>query len=240
MLRTALVVLAVFGMIFLALPPLILLARIQGRPDVLYSVGRLGSRLALRLAGVHLQVRGLEQVDPKRNYLFLANHQGNCDPPVLLAVIPQNTRYILKKELSKIPILNIAMRLGSFVFIDRKDRVDSVRGMNQAVAQLQQGESFLVFPEGTRTRTGKMGEFKKGPFAIAMQSGVPIVPITIKGSFEVMPPTRFRINPGIISLTFHPPLEPRNFPPDDRSLLREKVRKIIASGLMETQEEFQT
>jgi 1-acyl-sn-glycerol-3-phosphate acyltransferase len=237
MLRTGLVILVVFGLILLVLPFLIVIAWVQGKPDVLYLGARLGSRLGLKLAGVCIEVQGLEQIDPKRTYLFLANHQGNCDPFALLPAIPQDTRYIVKEELLKVPILGIGMKMGRFVVIDRKDRMDSLRGMNQAVVQLQQGESFLVFPEGTRTRTGKMGGFKKGPFMMAIQAAVPIVPITIDGSYEVMPPTRFRINPGMVRLIFHPPIDTRGMVPEDRDSLKERVRQMIASGLAEAKEE---
>jgi 1-acyl-sn-glycerol-3-phosphate acyltransferase len=237
MLRTGLVILVMFGLIFLVLPFLIVIAWVQGKPGVLYQGARLGSRLGMKLARVRLKVQGLEQIDPKKTYLFLANHQGNCDPMALLATIPQDTRYIVKEELLKVPFLNIGMKMGKFVVIDRKDRMDSLRGMNQAVVQLQHGESFLVFPEGTRTRTGKMGGFKKGPFMMAIQAGVPIVPITIDGSYEVMPPTRLRINPGTVRLLFHSPIDTRGMEAEERDSLKEKVRQIIASGLTEAKEE---
>ena len=240
MLRTGLVAFVIFGLIFLLLPFLIVIAWLRRKPDILYAGARLASRLGLKLGGVHLQVHGLHQVDRRKTYLFVANHQSYFDPLALLATIPQDPRFIVKQELYKVPILNIGMKLGRFVFIDRKDRGDSLRGMNQAVVQLQQGESFLVFAEGTRTRSGKMGAFKKGPFVIALQSGVPIVPITISGSYDVMPPTRFRIKPGTVTLTFYPPVETRGLKSNDRDALKEKIQNIVASNLAEAVEGVRT
>ena len=142
----------------------------------------------------------------EKRCLFLANHQSYCDPPALFVSIPRNVRLILKKELRKLPLLGLIMEMGGFVFIDRKDRVQSVSGMKQAVRQLQQGHSFLIYPEGTRTRTGELGPFKKGPFIMAIESGTPIVPISVKGSYEIMPPNRFSVKPGTVVVTFHPPI----------------------------------
>jgi 1-acyl-sn-glycerol-3-phosphate acyltransferase len=228
MLRAVLVVSLIFSLIFFFLPFVILVARLQAKPDALYSVGRLGIRLGFRLAGIKLKIQGLERIDFTRSYLFLANHESLCDPPALILAIPQDVKFILKKELSRVPILNWAMKYARFIFINRKDRIQSVRSLNQAVRQMQQGASFLVFPEGTRTRTGKMGEFKKGPFVMAIQAGVPIIPVRVSGSFQVMPPTAFRINPGTIVLQFYPPMETAGLSTNDRETLRNKVWEIIA------------
>ena len=123
------------------------------------------------------------------------------------------------------------MEMGGFVFIDRKDRVQSVSGMKQAVRQLQQGHSFLIYPEGTRTRTGELGPFKKGPFIMAIESGTPIVPISVKGSYEIMPPHRFTVKPGTVVITFHPPIATNSLQLADRERLTERVRETIASAL---------
>jgi 1-acyl-sn-glycerol-3-phosphate acyltransferase len=146
--------------------------------------------------------------------------------------IPRNVRLILKKELRKLPLLGLIMEMGGFVFIDRKDRMQSVSGMKQAVRQLQQGHSFLIYPEGTRTRTGELGPFKKGPFVMAIESGTPIVPISVNGSYEIMPPNRFRVNPGTVVLTFHPPIATNGLLLADREALTERVRETIATGLV--------
>ena len=238
MARALFVVVCVFAYLFLVGPICIVYTALRGNSDFLYRMGRLGCRMGIKLAGINLNIKGLDHVNPSRTYLFLANHQGNCDPAALLLAIPHNVRFIVKKELNRLPILNVAMRQGGFVFIDRKDRSSALQGMNQAVAQMQRGDSFLVFPEGTRTRSGSMGPFKKGPFFMALQAGVPLLPITISGSFQVMPPTKLRLNPGTITLTFHPEIETRGLSPSSRETLMEEVRQTISSELKETGSPF--
>jgi 1-acyl-sn-glycerol-3-phosphate acyltransferase len=230
MVRTILVVSAVFGFIFLVGPLSVVYSLIRGKPDMLFQAGRLGCRIGLRLGGIKLEIKGRERMEPGETYLFIANHQSYCDPLALLVAIPRDVRFIVKKELERIPLLSLAMRVSGFVFINRNDRVNAVQGMNQAVLQMQRGDSFLVFPEGTRTRTGQMGPFKKGPFIMALQAGIPIVPTSLSGSFDVMPPTQFRIRPGTIKVTFHPPVETVGLGSDHRDALIKEVWGIIASG----------
>lgn len=233
MLRAFFVVFGVAIFLFLAGPFCILYALIRRSPDILYAVGRMGCRLGLSLGGVKVVVRGRESVETGKTFLFLANHESYCDPPALFVTIPRNVRLILKKELRKVPLLGLIMEMGGFVFIDRKDRVQSVSGMKQAVRQLQQGNSFLIYPEGTRTRTGEMGPFKKGPFVMAIESGTPIVPISVKGSYEIMPPDRFAVKPGTVVVTFHPPIATHGLILADREALTEQVRESIVAGLVE-------
>jgi 1-acyl-sn-glycerol-3-phosphate acyltransferase len=192
-----------------------------------------GCRLGLYLGGAKVVVFGRENVEAGKTFLFLANHQSYCDPPALFVTIPRNVRLILKKELRKLPLLGLIMELGGFVFIDRKDRVQSVNGMKQAVRQLQLGNSFLIYPEGTRTRTGELGPFKKGPFIMAIESGIPIVPISVRGSYDIMPPHRFAVKPGTVFITFHPPIPTNGLLLADREKLTERVRDTIASALVE-------
>jgi 1-acyl-sn-glycerol-3-phosphate acyltransferase len=233
MVRTLFVVSVVFGYLFLAGPYCVLHALLRRNPSILYSAGRVGCRLALKLAGIRIVVRGLCDVEPRKTYLFLANHQSYCDPPALVATIPGNARLILKKELRKLPLLGLIMEMGGFVFIDRKDRAHSIDGMKQAVRQLRRGESFLIYPEGTRTRTGRLGPFKKGPFMMAIESGVPIVPISVSGGYQIMPPDRLTIKPGTISVTFHPAVATAGLTIEHREELMDRVRKTIAAELDE-------
>lgn len=218
---------------FLIGPFCVSYAWLSGKPDILYHAGRLGCRLGMKLAGVRQLVLGRENIKPGQNYLFLANHQSYCDPPALVVAIPFDTRLILKKELRKLPLLGKIMEMGGFVFIDRKDRAQSVDSMKQAVKQLRRGESFLIYPEGTRTRTGKLGPFKKGPFIMAIESGVPIIPISVSGSYRIMPPNRLKITPGRITVTFHPEIETHALSVNDRDDLMDRVWKTIAKEVKE-------
>jgi 1-acyl-sn-glycerol-3-phosphate acyltransferase len=233
MLRILLVGFVVLAYLFLVGPYCLLHAAWRRSPNILYSAGRFGCRLGLKLGGIRRATRGLQRIEPNRTYLFLANHQSYCDPPALIATIPLNARLILKKELRKLPLLGLVMEKGGFVFIDRKDRVQSIEGMKQAVRQLQRRQSFLIYPEGTRTRTGRLGAFKKGPFIMAIEAGVPIIPVSVSGSYEIMPPDRFRITPGTISITFHPAIETAGLSLSDREELMDQVRRTIAIALGE-------
>lgn len=232
MLRAFFVVSGVAVFLFLVGPFCVLYALIRRSPDILYAAGRAGSGLGLFLGGVNVVVRGRENIEDGKTFLFLANHQSYCDPPALFVSIPRDVRLILKKELRKLPLLGLIMEMGGFVFIDRKDRVQSVGGMKQAVRQLQQGCSFLIYPEGTRSRSGELGLFKKGPFIMAIESGTPIVPISVRGSYEIMPPNQLKVKPGTVVITFHPPIVTMGLLLGDRETLTQRVRETIVAGLV--------
>ena len=239
MIRTLVVVVIVFGYAFLVGSVCALVALFQKRPDVLYDAGRLIIRLGMKLAGIQIEVKGKEYIQPGQNYIFLANHQSYCDPPALVLAIPQDVRLILKRELRRLPIVGFILQLGGFVFIDRNDRKQAIEAMKQAVRQLVNKESFLIYPEGTRTRTGRMGPFKKGPFVLAIESKVPIIPISVSGSYSIMPPHQFKITPGSITICFHPPINTMGMSLGDRESLTNRVWKIIASGLTEAEFDVQ-
>jgi 1-acyl-sn-glycerol-3-phosphate acyltransferase len=164
MLRAVFVVFGVAIFLFLVGPFCVLYALIRRSPDILYSAGRAGSRLGLCLGGVKVVVRGRENIEVGRTCLFLANHQSYCDPPALFMTIPRNVRLILKKELRKLPLLGLIMEMGGFVFIDRKDRVQSVSGMKRASGSC----SRAFVSDLSRRHTDahrRAGPFKKGPLS---------------------------------------------------------------------------
>ncbi|MFN8008656.1 MAG: lysophospholipid acyltransferase family protein [Terriglobia bacterium] len=231
MIRTLLVLVVVFGYALGVGSICALIARFRGDPHLLYQAGRWIIGVGLQLAGIQIKLSGKENILPGQNFIFLANHQSYCDPPALVYSIPLDVRLILKKELRRLPLIGYILHLGGFVFIDRKDRRQSVEAMKQAVRQLASKESFLIYPEGTRTRTGKMGPFKKGPFMMAIESGVPIIPISVSGSYLIMPPHRFKITPGKISIRFHPSIQTKGLSLADRGTLTEQIWNTIASGL---------
>jgi 1-acyl-sn-glycerol-3-phosphate acyltransferase len=231
MIRTLFAIVVVSLYLLLVGPLSILYVLLGGNSKILYSVGRAGCSLLTRAAGIAVEIEGLGHVKAGKTYLFLANHQGNCDPAALFPAIPRNVRFMLKKELRKVPFLGKIMKLGGFVFIDRKDRASALQGVEEAVAQMKEGHSFIAFPEGTRSRTGRMGPFKKGLFIMALQAGVPIIPVTISGSYEVMPPGRFRIRSGTIRVVFHPEIETKGLGLNQREKLMTEVESVIASGL---------
>jgi 1-acyl-sn-glycerol-3-phosphate acyltransferase len=187
------------------------------------------TRTGLRLAGIQVQVEGKELLDPARTYIFMCNHVSNLDPPVLITRLPKRTSVLVKKELFQIPILGRAMHMGDLVSVDRSNRDAAVDSMRQATEVMNRGLNMTVFPEGTRSRDGRLLPFKKGPFYMAMDSGVPIVPVTVLGSAMLMQKGSPIIHAGTVRLIFHAPISPAQF--SDKEDLIRVVRNSIASGL---------
>jgi 1-acyl-sn-glycerol-3-phosphate acyltransferase len=209
---------------------------LTGNVNFLYRVGMWGAWTGVRLAGVRVQVIGREKVDPARTYIFMSNHASNIDPPLLLPLIPRRTSVIVKKELFRYPILGKTMRLGSLVPVDRGDREAGIAAVRAAGEVIRRGINMTIYVEGKRSLDGKLLPFKKGPFHLAMESNVPVVPITISGSHDVMPKGRFAVKAGTVSVIFHDAIEPKDF--GSRECLTERVREAIESGLsMEMQEQ---
>ncbi len=227
---------SVIGLYILILgPPLLIYMLLTGNSNPLYTVGKNGARMALWLAGVRLDVSGLEKIPGGRTVVFMANHQGNCDPPALLAVLP-TISIMAKKEFFRIPILNRAMLARGFIPVDRKHREAAIAAVEQAVRSLQAGHSFLVFPEGTRSRDGRLQPLKKGVFIMAMKAGAPIVPVSISGSSMIMAKGKFAIHPGRVRITVHDPVATEGCALDDRQQIMERVRQALLLGL--SQEEW--
>ena len=183
----------------------------------------------VRIVGVKVRTVGLEKLDPARTYVFMSNHISNLDPPITLPLIPRRTSVMVKKELFKVPILGAIMRIGSLVPVDRGNRDAGISAVRDAVKAIEQGLNMTIYVEGKRSFDGRLLPFKKGPFYLAEECKVPIVPITISGTEEVMPKARFAIRPGWVTVEFHDPIEPADF--GNRDCLMKKVRAAIDSGL---------
>jgi 1-acyl-sn-glycerol-3-phosphate acyltransferase len=226
----AIFMLAFWGLSTLVVgPPGLLYALLTGNVMPLYWVACRMARLGVRLAGVEIEVLGSEHLQPGRNYIFMSNHTSNLDPPVLIPVIPGRCSVLVKKELFRIPILGPGMKVADLVPVDRSDREAAIESVKAAVKVLQQGLHMVVFPEGTRSGDGHLLPFKKGPFHLAMESGVPIVPVTLLGTFESWPKTRFALRTGTATVLFHPPVDPHSYP--DRDSLMKAVSENIAGAL---------
>src|SRR5712692_4029730 len=202
---------------------------ISGDIRLLYRMFMIGAWNGVRLAGVRVEMVGLDQLDPSRSYIFMSNHVSNVDPPILIPLMPKRTSVMVKKELFSYPILGRAMRMGSLVPVDRGNRDAGIAAVKASKEVVQQGLNMTIYVEGHRSVDGKLLPFKKGPFYLAMECGVPVVPVTIAGTHYVMPKGRFAIKPGVVTVTFHPPIEPEDF--GSREDLMERVRRAIDSGL---------
>lgn len=229
MLRT----IAMLALWTLALPVVALIGfpwtLITGDVSLLYRMFMIGAWNGVRLAGVRVETLGLEQIDPSRTYIFMSNHISNLDPPIITPLIPGRTSVMVKKELMSYPILGRAMKMGSFVPVDRGNREAGIEAVKAAKKVVRQGLNITIYVEGKRSFDGKLLPFKKGPFYLAMECGVPVVPITITGTQTLMPKGRFAITPGTATVKFHPAIEPKDF--GSRECLMEKVRAVIESGL---------
>lgn len=197
--------------------------------DFLYNTCMWVAWTGVRIAGVKVETLGLEKIDPARTYIFMSNHISNLDPPITLPLIPRRTSVMVKKELFKVPILGRIMLIGSLVPVDRRNRDTGITAVRDAVKAISLGLNMTIYVEGKRSFDGKLLPFKKGPFYLAKECHVPVVPITISGTETVMPKARFAIRPGLVTVRFHDPIEPADF--GDRDCLMAKVRAAIDSGL---------
>lgn len=204
---------------------------IMGDVRVLYRLFMWGAWAGVWLTGVRVETIGLDAFDHSRSYIFMTNHVSNLDPPIQVVLIPRRTSVMVKKELFKVPILGRSMRMGSLVPVDRGNREAGIEAVREAKAVIDQGLNMLIYVEGKRSFDGKLLPFKKGPFYMAMECGVPIIPMTIVGTHYAMPKARFAIKPGPVQVIFHAPIEPKDF--GSRESLMEKVRAVIESGLPE-------
>ena len=204
---------------------------LTGDIRVLYRLFMWGAAGGVWLTGVRVKTIGLDRFDHSRSYIFMTNHVSNLDPPIQVTLIPRRTSVMVKKELFKAPILGTAMRMGDLVPVDRGNREAGIEAVNAARAVINKGLNMMIYVEGKRSFDGKLLPFKKGPFYLAMECDVPVIPMTIVGTHYAMPKARFSIKPATIQVIFHPPIEPKDF--GSRDCLMEKVRGVIESGLPE-------
>jgi 1-acyl-sn-glycerol-3-phosphate acyltransferase len=202
---------------------------ITGSADFMYRFAIRGARFAVRLAGVRVEVEGRDRLDPKQTYIFMSNHVSNLDPPIVIPALPGRTSVLVKKEVFKVPILGRAMRMASLVPVDRSNREAAVNSIHRAAEVMGTGIHMAVFPEGTRSRDGMLLPLKKGPFYLAIETGLPIVPITVLGTYAMMPKGRFVIRPGTARVVFHEPIDPKQV--QGRDALIAAVSASIASRL---------
>ena len=201
---------------------------------MVHLYARLWGRLILLASGVKVRVRGLERVQGKGPFIFMSNHLSAYDIFSLLAYLPFQFRWLAKAELFRIPILGWAMRAAGYIPIDRSNPRRALRSMEEAAKRIREGVSVVVFPEGTRSRDGKLGPFRKGGFSLAIKAKVPVVPTAIKGTFEIMPPQSKRImRRGTVYIVLGEPIETEGLTMRDRDELMTRVREGIEKGLRE-------
>ncbi len=232
--RLAVVVATVVGNLFLIVGSLvcgtlaIFVGWIPPRTRWAYAVSRFWARGVLATSGVKVEAVIDPALDPAGRYVFLANHQSLFDIPVLLASAPGSVRLVAKKTLFQIPVFGWAMHAAGYIPVDREDRSKALGTFRAAAEKLRAGTSILLFPEGTRSRTGELAPFQRGGFLLAMKSGLAIVPVGIRGTFAVQPRHRFSIHPGKVIVSYGAPIDIREFGLKRKRDLMGGVREKVA------------
>lgn len=187
-------------------------------------------RDVIGLTGSTVEVSGEELIPQDTAVVFVGNHQGYLDIPVMLGFVNKPKAFISKIEILKIPLLSTWMKLMQCTFLDRKNPRQSIKAMQEAVETVKKGYSLVIFPEGTRSRGGPVAEFKAGSFKLALKAGVPIVPVTIDGTWRLFEEHK-RFQKGHVKVTVHPAIPTAGLSKEETALLPEKVRAVIMSAL---------
>jgi len=195
-----------------------------------HGCARLWGRLILLTTGVRVHVHGVKPPSIANSYVFASNHQSIYDIPVLFWTMPHQLRIISKASLGNFPFLGWHLRRAGHLLVDRDNPGASV--LKKMRRMISQGASLIIFPEGTRSRTGKLGRFKGGVFLLAIESGLPVVPISLSGSRHVMLKDRLMTCPGDVDVTIHEPIPTTGMTREDARALAERVRTIVASAVV--------
>jgi 1-acyl-sn-glycerol-3-phosphate acyltransferase len=198
---------------------------------LLYELGHAGVALALGLAGIRYHVTGRERVPRDRAVVFCSNHQSNVDPPILYRALHRRLHILYKAELSKIPILGTAIQVGGFIPVPRDQKEAAMGAIEQAAASIRDGNSFLIFPEGTRSKTDQLLPFKKGGFIMAIKAQAPIVPVAISGGRDAMRKGSAIVRPVRVEVRIGDPVETTGYTLDERDALIQVVRERIEALL---------
>jgi 1-acyl-sn-glycerol-3-phosphate acyltransferase len=192
-----------------------------------HRIANLWARMLLKLTHIRVRVAGLENVLMNRPQIFMVNHQSDFDILIVLAHIPGQFRWIVKKELFKIPVFGKAMKSAGYIEIDRQNHERAMKSLEEAAQKIREGKSVVTFPEGTRSKDGKIKPFKQGIFHLAIRAGVPIVPISIIGAHEIMPKRSLKIRPGEITMIIDRAVDVSGYTIETRSELIERIRGTI-------------
>lgn len=212
----------------LMLIPILLVCAFLNRPGPLFLLGRHAVAVGEVILGLRIEYKGLHRIRKKQRYIYMPNHLSMLDGPLIFKSIPQNVRVILKQEVFRLPVVGQAMKEAHFIPVDRMGKEGGKRAVQRAVRMIKKNNvSFLIFPEGTRSRDGKLQKFRRGGFFMAIDSQTPIVPVSIKGTYELMPKGSYFIKKGKIKIIFHPPVLVEGYHRKNMHELIEKVWDII-------------
>ncbi len=208
--------------------PAMLVAPFSGEATV--WIGRTWLSWIFRTCGIRVIAEGLEHVDRTQPYVFMSNHQSVLDIGALVLTLPVNWRFVAKRELTWVPFFGWALGLSDQIVIDRGNRMKSMNSLRRAAERVRGGISVIVFPEGTRSPTGRMREFKSGGFHLAIDAQVPILPATVSGSFDLIPKRSLKVRSGTIKVVYATPIATSGLGVADRHALKDRVREAIERG----------
>ncbi len=189
------------------------------------------SRINSFMTPMCVSVSGRGNIDPACSYVIVSNHQSHYDVFVLYGWLGVDFKWVMKKELRKVPALGVACEKLEHIYIDRSDKGTALKSLNDAKKIIRNGTSVIFFPEGTRSRTGQMGDFKKGAFFMALDLGIPILPVTITGTKDILPPGTVNLMPGRVRMTIHKPIAVSGYTLETIGDLMAEVRSVIQGGL---------
>jgi 1-acyl-sn-glycerol-3-phosphate acyltransferase len=230
MIRAAFISLFLSLYILIVGPPLLLYTLITRHVDPLYWAGVNGVMFFVRCVGVRVHVKGLERI-PKETCIFAANHTSSADAPAVVWSIPRRIAILLKKSLFEYPIVGQAFHLAHFIPVDRFHRDSAITSLEKATESLRNGQSFLIYPEGTRSPDGRLQEFKKGTSVMAIKAGVPIVPVACSNAHRIMEKRKLNITPGDILVEFLDPINSKEYTLEQRDALNDRLHDELAAGL---------
>jgi 1-acyl-sn-glycerol-3-phosphate acyltransferase len=229
--RNALAVLILFVLTLAAIPVLLVCA-VFGLRDAFLAYGTWMMRVGRAILGIDLETSGLERLDQNTPYVFMCNHLSFLDAPLLVTVIGRPVRFIAKRFVFRIPVLGLGMRFAGYVPLDKEGVGEGRKRIARGVELIRnEGYSFLVYPEGTRSWEGTLLPFRRGGFFLALDAGVPIAPVSVRGTYELMPRGSKRIRKGRVRIAFHEPVDVSRYSAETMPALMERVRAAIASGL---------
>ena len=229
--RSAILVIVFLILTLLAIPVL-LVSALFGFRDVFLAYGRWMMRVGRIILGIDLVVTGLDRLDRETPYVFMSNHVSFLDGPLLMTILDRLARVIVKRFVFRIPILGLGMRFSGYVPLDREGAGAGRRSIARAAQWIKEkGYSFLIYPEGTRSFDGKLLRFRRGGFFLALESGAPIVPVTVQGTYELMPRGKWLVRKGRVKITLHEPIPVTGYTQDTMAELVDRVKAAVSSAL---------
>lgn len=233
------IILLFFPIVFIGSIPYLIYGQLVGIKNrtkgrkIAYRFARFVSVNLMKLTGADYEVSGLEHIDESKNYLFVSNHSGLLDSPTLMVFVKQPLSFISKEEMAKIPILKQWMDLLKCLFLDRSSNRAAIKTILQGIENLKSGDNMIIFPQGTRSRGDEFLPFKQGSFKLAIRSGVPIIPVTIKGSAVLLENNGFNITPCKVFVDFAAPIETKSLSTEEQKLLAKRISAMIQSKFNE-------